>query len=154
MASEAKSSLARWRERLWPIQKFELKKILPLLFMKFFISFTYGVLTTMKDAFVVTGKGSGAEVIPVLKGWVVLPAALGATLLYSKLSNIVRRSTLFYSIILFFMAFIFLYGFVLYPNLDALSPHASADWLLEKLGPHNSHWVAVYRNWIQSIFFV
>lgn len=154
MAFGDKSPLARWRTRLWPIHGYELKKVLPLLFMKFFISFTYGVLTTMKDAFVVTAKGAGAEVIPVLKGWIVLPIALGATLLYSKLSNLFRRSILFYSIILFFMAFVFLYGFVLYPNLDTLSPHKSADWLLEKMGTANAHWVAIYRNWIQSIFFV
>ena len=154
MASEVQSSISRWRKRLWPIEKFELKKILPLLFMKFFISFTYGVLTTMKDAFVVTAKGSGAEVIPVLKGWVVLPIALGATLLYSKLSNIFKRSSLFYGIVLFFLAFVALYGFVLYPNMDALSPHTSADWLLSKLGKENSHWVSIYRNWIPSLFFV
>ena len=122
--------------------------------MKFFISFTYGVLTTMKDAFVVTAKGSGAEVIPVLKGWVVLPVALGATLLYSKLTNIFSRSTLFYGIIIFFVSFVCLYGFVLYPNIDALSPHASADWLLSKVGQENSHWVSIYRNWIPSVFFV
>ncbi len=154
MASGGQSPLTRWRERLWPIHAYELKKILPLLFMKFFISFTYGVLTTMKDASVVTARGSGAEVIPVLKGWIVLPIALGATLLYSKLSNLFRRSILFYGIILFFMAFVFLYGFVLYPNVEALSPHQSADWLLSQLGQENAHWVAIYRNWIQSIFFV
>ncbi|PIS02857.1 MAG: translocase [Chlamydiae bacterium CG10_big_fil_rev_8_21_14_0_10_42_34] len=154
MASGDISPLTRWRQRLWPINAYELKKILPLLFMKFFISFTYGVLTTMKDAFVVTAKGSGAEVIPVLKGWVVLPIALGATLLYSKLANTFSRSSLFYGIILFFMSFVFLYGFVLYPNLDALSPHESADWLLSKIGQENAHWVAIYRNWIQSLFFV
>lgn len=154
MATGEISPLAKWRKRLWPIHAYELKKILPLLFMKFFISFTYGVLTTMKDAFVVTAKGAGAEVIPVLKGWIVLPIALGATLLYSKLANVFKRSTLFYGIILFFMVFVFLYGFVLYPNIDALSPHESADWLLSKIGQANSHWVAVYRNWIQSLFFV
>ncbi len=154
MASGDKSPLTRWRERLWPIHAYELKKVLPLLFMKFFISFTYGVLTTMKDALVVTAKGSGAEVIPVLKGWIVLPIALGATVLYSKLANMFSRSTLFYSIILFFMGFLCLYGFVLYPNIDTLSPHASADWLIEKLGTSNAHWVAIYRNWIQSLFFI
>jgi AAA family ATP:ADP antiporter len=151
---EKSSPLSRWRKRLWPVQGYELKKFIPLLFMKFFISFTYGILTTMKDASVVTAKGSGAEVIPILKGWIVLPIALGATLLYSKLSNIYRRSVLFYGIIAFFMAFIALYGFVLYPNIDSLSPHASADWLIDLVGQKNSHWIAIYRNWIQSIFFV
>src|SRR3990167_2556321 len=148
------ANLPRWRRVLWPIHSYEFKKIIPLAFMKFFISFTYGILTAMKDASVVTAKGAGAEVIPILKGWIVLPIALGTTLLYSKLSNTFRRSTLFYSIILFFMSFLAIYGFLLFPNLDTLSPHASADWLLEQLGPQNSHWVAIYRNWIQSIFFV
>jgi AAA family ATP:ADP antiporter len=155
MASSGEASpLVRWRNRLWPIHAYELKKIIPLLFMKFFISFTYGILTTMKDAHLVTAKGSGAEVIPILKGWIVLPIALGATLLYSKLTNIFRRSVLFYGIISCFMVFVFLYGFVLYPNIDALSPHQSADFLLEKLGTQNSHWVAIYRNWIPAVFFV
>jgi ATP:ADP antiporter, AAA family len=152
---ETKSSfLGRLRRRLWPIQQFELKKIVPLLLMKFFISFTYGVLTSMKDAFVVTAKGSGAEVIPVLKGWIVLPAALGATLLYSRLTNTYKRTTLFNGIIVTFMAFLFLYGFVLYPNLEALSPHASADLLVERFGVQNAHWISIYRNWIPSLFFV
>ncbi|HAB99181.1 MAG TPA: translocase [Parachlamydiales bacterium] len=151
---EKKAPWVRLRERLWPIQAFELKKFVPLIFIKFFISMTYGVLTTMKDAFVVTAKGGGAEVIPILKGWLVLPIALGATLLYTKLTNKFRRSVLFYGIIATFMAIVALFGFVLYPNVEALSPHASADWLLQVLGPENSHWVSIYRNWIQSLFFV
>lgn len=154
MALDAKPQFSKWRERFWPIHAFELKKILPLLFMKFFMSFTYGILFVMKDSFVVTAKGGGAEVIPVLKGWIVLPIALGATLLYSKLTNVFRRTTLFYSIILIFVSFVVLYGFVLYPNLDTLSPHKSADWLLGILGSENAHWIAIYRNWMQSLFFV
>jgi AAA family ATP:ADP antiporter len=151
---EAKPNLSQWRRRLWPIESYELKKFIPLLFMKFFISFTYGVLTTMKDAFIVTAKGSGAEVIPILKGWIVLPIALGATLLYSKLANTFSRSTIFYSVILFFMGFVFLYGFVLYPNIESLSPHLSADRLTQWVGQNNAHWVSIYRNWIQTLFFV
>ncbi len=122
--------------------------------MKFSISFCYGILNAMKDGFIVTAKGSGAEAIPVLKGWIVLPCAVGATVLYSKLTNRFSRSQLFYGIILFFLSFIALYGFVLYPYADALSPHQSADWLLAQLGEHNSHWIAIYRNWIPSLFFV
>lgn len=154
MAQDANRPFSKWRARLWPIHAYELKKIIPLLSMKFFISFTYGILTAMKDGFVVTAKGGGAEVIPVLKGWIVLPIALGATLLYSKLTNVFRRATLFYGIILLFISFVALYGFVLYPNLDTLSPHRSADWLLSVVGKENSHWVAIYRNWMQSLFFV
>ncbi len=154
MALDAKSFLRRWQERLWPIHSYELKKIVPLFFMKAFISLTYGVLTALKDAFVVTAKGGGAEVIPILKGWIVLPIAMAATIIYSKLTNVFRRSVLFYSIILIFITFVLAYGFLLYPNLDRLSPHESADWLLSVLGQENGHWVAIYRNWMQSLFFV
>jgi len=154
MKAGEKNLLSRWCQILWPIQSNEYKKIIPLLLMKFFISFSYGILTIMKEAAVVTAKGSGAEAIPVLKGWVVLPVALSVALLYSKLTNHFSRSALFYGIILFFMSFILIYGFLLYPNLSALSPDSSSEWLLEKLGHHNGHWVAVYRNWVQSIFFV
>lgn len=147
-------SFSKWRARLWPVESFELRKILPLLFMKFFISFNYGILASLKDTFIVTEKGSGAEVIPVLKGWIVLPIALLATLIFSKLSNIYKRSTLFYGIILFFLAFFTLYAFVLYPNKELLSPNATADLLVQKFGAQYSHWIAIYRNWMQALFFV
>lgn len=149
-----KKVFSKWRQRLWPIESFELKKVLPLLFMKFFISFIYGILTSLKDTFIVTERGSGAEVIPVLKGWIVLPMALLATLIFSKLSNLYKRSTLFYGIIIFFLCFFTLYAFVLYPNKEWLSPHASADFLVDTLGSQYSHWIAIYRNWMQTLFFV
>jgi len=154
MTETTPAPFGKWRQRFWPIHAYELKKIVPLIFMKFLVSFIYQILTTMKDAFVVTAKGGGAEVIPILKGWIVLPCALAATLLYSKLTNIFQRKTIFYGVILSFISFVCLYGFVLYPNLDTLSPHKSADWLQSVLGEHNSHWVAIYRNWMQTLFFV
>jgi ATP:ADP antiporter, AAA family len=151
---EEKQPFGKWRQTLWPVHRFELKKLLPLFFLKFFISFNYAILTCLKDTFIVTEKGSGAEVIPVLKGWVVLPIALIVTLIYAKLSNHFKRSTLFYAIIIFFMAFVLVYSFFLYPNREALSPHKSAEWLLGMIGNKYEHWVAIYRNWMQALFFV
>lgn len=144
----------KWRNRLWPIRRIELKKVLPLFLMKFLISLNYGILTSIKDTVIVTQKSSGAEVIPVLKGWIVLPIALAATLLYSKLSNIFQRSTLFYGIIVTFLTFFFLYAFVLFPNRDFFSPHASADAITQIIGSKFEHWVAIYRYWMHSLFFV
>lgn len=143
-----------WRERLWPIKRFEIKKLLPLILIKFFISLVYAILTCMKDTLIVTAKGSGAEVIPVLKGWIVLPVAIIATLVYAKLSNIYKRSTLFYITLSGFIFTFILYGFVLYPNQEFLSPNQSADHLLNLFGKQYSHWISVYRHWIQSLFFV
>lgn len=143
-----------WIKKIWPVQRFELKKVLPLLLLKFLISIVYATLTCMKDSLIVTADHSGAEVIPVLKGWIVFPLSLLCAIGYSKLSNHFKRSTLFYSIITFFLVIIFLYGFVLYPNVDILSPHSSANLLTAKLGVKFTHWVSVYRNWIHSLFFI
>ncbi len=150
----SEKNFGTWRQRLWPVHTFELKKLLPLLCIKFLISFNYGILNTLKDTFIVTGKNSGAEVIPVLKGWVVLPIAILVSLLYAKLSNHLKRATIFNGIIIFYILFLLFYSFFLYPNSDALSPHQSSEWLLGKIGIKYSHWIAVYRNWIPSIFFV
>ncbi len=148
------NSFGKWRSRLWPIHSFELKKMLPLFLLKFLASLIYSILTCMKDTLVVTADNSGAEVIPVLKGWVVLPCAILATVIFVKLSNVLKKSTLFYGIIAFFLAVITIYGFVLYPNIEFFSPHESADLLLSKVGQNFSHWIAIYRNWIHSLFFV
>lgn len=108
----------------------------------------------MKDTMIVTAPGSGAEVIAVLKGWIILPAAMIMAVFYSKLSNILSKKQLFYTIISGFLAVIFLYGFILYPNADLLSPHASSDYFVQKFGPKSLHWVAIYRNWIQTLLFI
>ena len=139
---------------IWPVKSSELKKVLPLLYLKFLVSLVYSTLTCLKDSLVVTANQSGAEVIPILKGWVVFPLSLLCAIGYSKLSNHYKRSTLFYSIIIFFMVLIFLYGFYLYPNAQLISPNASADLLTLKLGSKFSHWISVYRNWIHSLFFI
>ena len=128
---------------------------MPLLLMKFLISLNYALLTSMKDAMVVTARGGGAEVIPVLKGWGVLPVAIFAAFLYAKLSARLKPSTMFALILFSFLSMIALYGYVLYPHMEALSPHHSADLLQAWIGEgRGQHWVAVYRNWIPSLFFI
>ncbi|MBI3211474.1 MAG: NTP/NDP exchange transporter, partial [Simkania negevensis] len=147
-------SLLSWAKKLWPVQSSELKKIIPLLFLKFLISYIYSVLTSVKDPIVVTAPHAGAEVIPILKGGLVFPLSIFFAICYSKFSNIFKPTHLFFSIISFFLITFTLYGFFLYPNADLLSPHQSADWLLGHLGHKFAHWIAVYRNWIHALFFV
>lgn len=147
-------SFSGWRKILWPIRSIELKAFLPLFILKFCVSFNYTVLAATKDTVVVTAKGSGAEVIPVLKGGVVLVIAFCVMLVYSKLSNRLSRDNLFYTILFIFSVFFLLYGFVLFPYRELLSPNQSADWLLSIVGTQHKHWICVYRDWMNSLFFV
>lgn len=148
------TAFSKWRQRIFPVHSFEAKKFFPLLLMKFCLSFVFTVLHATKDTLIVTSKGSGAETIPILKGWFVLFFAFAFMMLYSSLSNHVNKHKLFYITLLPFVLFFPFYGFFLYPNRDWLLPHESADWLVSVLGNERTHWVAVYRYWTDSIFFL
>lgn len=148
------SQMGRWRKMFWPFQSHEMKKMGPMMLMKFFISMSFAILTSIKDTATITAPGSSAETIPALKALLVLPASILAVLAYAKLSTHVKRSTLFYSVVTTFIVVFFLIGFVFYPNAASLSPKESAEWLLSILGPKHGHWVAIYQNWIPTLLFI
>lgn len=139
---------------LWPIHGFELKKIIPMLALMFFINFNYTILRDTKDALVVTAPGSGAETLAFLKVWGVLPMAILFMLIYAKLSNMLSKQKLFYSVIAGFLAFFVLFKFVLYPAQDFLHPHALADRVQAALPAGFSGLVAIFRNWTFSLFYI
>lgn len=145
---------SKWRRRLWPIQGSELYKFIPLLLIKFCVSFNYAILHATKDTLIVTSKGSGAEAIPILKGWVVLFSAFLFMLGYSKLSNRLSVSKLFYAVITPFLIFFLAYGFFLYPNREWLNLNGLADHLLTIVGKDRAHFVVVIRYWMDSLFFL
>lgn len=69
----------------------ERKKLIPLALMFFCILFNYMILRDTKDVLLVTARGSGAEVIPFIKTYLMLPSAISFTTLYSKLSPHIRN---------------------------------------------------------------
>lgn len=139
---------------LWPVHGFELKKLIPMLLLMFFINFNYTILRDTKDALIVTAQGSGAETIPFLKVWGVLPVAILLMLVYAKLSNVLSKTRLFYATISGFLVFFLLFKFVLYPMKDILHPHGVADQLQAALPEGFRGLVAVFRNWTFSLFYI
>ncbi|KDD74050.1 TLC ATP/ADP transporter, partial [Helicosporidium sp. ATCC 50920] len=130
------------------------QKIVPLGLMFFCILFNYTILRDTKDVLVVTAPGSGAEIIPFLKTWVNLPMAVGFTILYTKLSNVLSSEALFYACIFPFILFFGAFAFFLYPMRDALHPTAWATSMLEATGPRFAGPLAIIRNWTFCLFYV
>src|SRR5271154_7144588 len=110
MSQTKVKEFGKWRSLLWPIHGFELKKFLPMFLLFFFINFNYTILRDTKDTLIVTAPGSGAEAIPFLKVWGVLPFAIVFMLVYSKLSNILSKQKLFMYTISFFAAYFALFA--------------------------------------------
>lgn len=154
MSQTSTREFGKWRSMLWPIHRFELKKLIPMLFLMFFINFNYTILRDTKDALVVTAPGSGAETLAFLKVWGVLPIAILFMLIYAKLSNVLSKTRLFYVTISAFLGFFLFFKLVLYPLKDVLHPHAFADQIQAALPNGFKGFIAIFRNWTFSLFYV
>jgi AAA family ATP:ADP antiporter len=122
--------------------------------MAFFIGFNYYILRNMKEALLVTAEFSGAEVIPFIKVWGILPGALMITFFYSRLNNKLSRDRVFYTMIAVFLTFFALFTFVIYPMQDVLHPHQSANFLQTTLPAGFKGFIAMYRYWTFSSFYI
>lgn len=151
-AQVTKTDFGKWRAFFWPVHGFELKKLLPMFLMFFFISFNYTILRDTKDTLIVTA--AGAEAIPFLKTFGVVPAAILFMIIYAKLSNLLSKENLFYVTLIPFILFFGLFAFVMYPAKQSLMPVASAEYLRGILPAGWGGVVSAYQNWMYSIFYI
>ncbi len=142
------------RSFLWPIHNYELKKLLPMLFLFFCILFNYTILRDTKDTLIMTAPKSGAEAIPFLKVYGVLPVAILFMLLYSKMANVLSKKNLFYASVVPFIVYFTLFSTVLYPNREALHPNAFCDMLQSVLPSGFMGLICILRNWTYSTFYI
>jgi AAA family ATP:ADP antiporter len=148
---QSTQEFGKLRSFFWPVYSYELKKILPMFFMFFFINFNYTILRDAKDSIVV--PATGAETIPFLKFWGTIPAAIIFMIIYAKLSNKLSKERLFYTVMAPFVLFFPLFAFVLYPNKDAIHPHHFCD-MIESVVPRLHGLISIVRNWSFSLFYV
>ena len=140
------------RSCFWPVHTHEVKKLLPMFVIVFLISFVYSIVRNMKDSIVVSA--SGAEVIPFIKVWGMLPMAIILTVLFTKLSNKFSQEKVFYIMISIFLCCFGLFAYVLYPLRDLLHPHAFADELELLLPVGCKGLISMIRNWTFTGFYV
>jgi len=148
-----KDEFGRIRGLVWPIHGYELRKLLPMLLIFFFVSFIYSILRNTKDTFVVTAPGGGADLIPFLKVYGVIPVSVCFMIIYSKLSNVLTKQRLFYAslapFLLYFLAFAFLF-----PAREAVQPVAWFDQWHARLPAWVASLAGMARNWVFALFYV
>lgn len=132
----------------------ERKKLLPLALMFFCILFNYTILRDTKDVLMVTAPKSGAEVIPFIKTYVNLPAAIGFTAIYSKLCDKLEQKNVFYACTVPFLFFFALFAMAIYPNIGTLHPHTFVDAIANHLPAGFSAPLSIVRNWSYAVFYV
>jgi len=152
MSQNTAQGFGRIRSVLWPVHAFELKKLLPMLLMAFCVSFSYTVLRDTKDTLIVTKISS--EAIPFLKFFGTLPAAIIFMLVFSKLSNVLKKETLFYVTFAPFILFFALFPIFFYPFREYLHPTAFAHYLLDVLPKGFHGLIGCLENWTFSLFYI
>lgn len=120
----------------------------------FLISFNYNILRSYKDTIIVTASNSGADALPFIKVWAVLPSAILMTFFFTRLANRFDREKVFYIVMSLFLGFFFLYAFVLYPARELLHPNAFADRLQNSLPEGCKGLIAIFRNWTFTLFYI
>ncbi len=154
MSAQTSQEFGKFRSLFWPVHRNELRFFLPLLLMFFFICLNYNGLAVAKDALVVTAPESGAETIPFIKVWAILPCAVGMTFIFTRLSNRFNYQKIFYIMMGIFLGYFFLFAFVLYPFRDLVHPTGLADKLAQILPIGFKGFIAVFRNWTFTTFYV
>lgn len=144
--------LQKIRDIIWPIYGIEHKKFLPMTIMISLILFNYTVIRNTKDVLVTTAT-EGSEIITFLKFWVVLPFSVIFFLVYSKLSNIFSRQTLFYGFVSFFLLFFALFALLFYPYQEIIHPIESANKAIDYLPAGLEHFINIYKYWSFSLFY-
>ena len=144
----------KWRSFLWPIERAELKKFVPLFLVYFFITLCYNILRNLKDTILITAPNSGAEAIPFAKVWAVMPLAVCFTVFFAWLSNRVSREKVFYIMISIFLSFFLLFIIVLYPLRESLHPNAFANTLEVLLPKGFKGLIVLLRNWTFTLCYV
>ncbi|EFJ49850.1 hypothetical protein VOLCADRAFT_89266 [Volvox carteri f. nagariensis] len=128
-------------------------KFMPMVGLFFMLAFVNTILDSLKDTLVITAAGGGAQVIPYLTVYAVLPSSLIFLLLYSYASQRFRRQALFNGIVAVFMTFFVAFALLLYPNHHHLHPVGWAEGLAATLPLGLDGAVGMIRNWTFTLFF-
>lgn len=132
---------------------FPREKVFLLAGFKFLISLVYTLLTVLKEPLVMMSAGSGAEVLPVLKGMVVFPASILFVIVFSWLSGRFHPTKIFFGLLGFFLVFLSVYNFVLRPNEEMLTISEETFTRLRGSMPHLKLFFVVYRDWMHALCF-
>ena len=148
------SAIHKLHRTFFPIRRHELQTFIPTFFMFFLLTFTYDILRILKSTLVVGESDVGAEMIPFLKVWAVIPGAFLATTVLIKVSHKFTREKIFYFVLSFFLLFFSLFLFYLYPQRQLLEARSLGAFLAHYLPSGAQGFIAMIIHWPLAIFYV
>lgn len=148
------NGFGKWQSILWPVHYHELKKLVPMLLIFFLLSFNYNILRSVKEVNIISASCGGAEVLPFIKVWVMLPAAFTLTYIFNRISELSSREYTFYIMIGIFLTFYIFFTFILYPQKEAVELTSFAAFLERHLPSGMRGFIAMIQFWSFTTFYV
>ncbi|MCG7498248.1 NTP/NDP exchange transporter [Vibrio sp. Of7-15] len=138
------------------ITNFFLKNKQFILMMTLLSCFTFNtkVLKILKDTLVVANPNLGAQLIPFLKTWALIPFTILIIYIFNKLSNRYSPLRVFQILTSAFLSFFFIYYFFLWPYTPSVLPSGAID-VVYNLLPDGLHSLGLMiEYWPISLFYV
>jgi len=129
------------------------KRVL-LLCQFFLIILVYHTLKDLKDTLVITASDAGAEVIPFIKIWGMLPISIFASYLFSKVYSKMGREKTMYFFVSLLLGFYLFFAFFLYPLRESLHLTGFGEQLQSVLPPGCKGFVSMICHWIYTAFYL
>jgi ATP:ADP antiporter, AAA family len=144
----------RLRAFFWPIYTSELRQYIPIFLVALLLGVNYHILRNLKYGLLVLAPSAGAEAIPFVQLWGLVPGALLMTWLLAVLCRRLSQNQVFYITTAGFLIFFAAFQFFLYPMRERLEPTGLVEWLSAHLPPQLTGFVAIVRHWVISLFYV
>lgn len=157
MKEDTKNAFGPLRSFFWPIHRRELQKFLPLLLIGFFTSLNYFILKVLKDALLITARGSDADITSVVKLWGILPGALLLTFIFTRLRSHFSKEKVVYIILGGFLLFFAIFTFLIFPYRNYLHPIEFCTWLSNNVPPYLfglKRIIIMFQYWTYSLFYI
>ena len=125
-----------------------------ILIQFFLIIFVYHILKDLKDTVVITASDAGAEVIPFIKIWGMLPLALLTSYFFTRcLHYFGREKTLYIFIGILVSSYLF-FAFCLYPHREQLFLSELSQRLTVILPEGCKGFIAMVSYWMYTLFYL
>ncbi len=136
----------------FPIKREELKHFIPLAILMFCILLNQNILRILKDSVIISEVN--VEIINFIKLYFVTPIAPIFLIIYSKMVNVLPLQRIYYYLLAFFCTFLFLFAFVIYPNVHYF--HFDKSYIVEfsEHNPRLKWYMLIAGNWSYIMFYV